>query len=159
MFNTQHVQQHGNSSGASSGSSSSTSDLLTATTGVVATTAVATLADSSTGSNLLSQVWVKFIQVFKSLSVGHFYLFLGSLGLGTFWYTTFNYFIQRSLVSKLYIGNNDDAFHWFMFWLAENKYSQESNHFTVLSSKTHFDFSSFKHNPSEKDKHSIPPVD
>ncbi|KAG2373181.1 hypothetical protein C9374_012783 [Naegleria lovaniensis] len=127
--------------------------------GTLLQTTVETLTsenNSSSPASLLSSLWMKFIQMAKSLNIGHFYLFLGSLGLGTVWYTSINYFIQRSFVSKLYISSNDEAFHWFMFWLAENKYSQEANHFAILSSKTHVDFSSFKHNPSEKDKHSIP---
>ncbi|KAL9645365.1 hypothetical protein ABK040_002564 [Willaertia magna] len=114
---------------------------------------------SSTNNNtsLSSLFYNKMLEWLKSLSsMNTFYLLLGSFGLGTYTYSTVRYFMHRSFVSKMYISNTDEAFHWFMYWLAENEYSQKSNHFAILSSKTYVDFSDFKHNPSEKDKHSIP---
>jgi len=118
-------------------------------------------ATEATSAVSSSSLWDKIIQTIRAakpttFSYNYLYLLFGGLGLGTFFYNNMYYFLNRHLVSKLYINSTDEAFHWFMYWLAENKYSQSSNHFSILASKTHFDFADFKHNPSEKDKHSVP---
>jgi hypothetical protein len=86
-------------------------------------------------------------------------LLIGSgIGVSTFLATKFAALLGRLFVSKLSISSKDEAFHWIMLWLAQHEYSKRANHFSVLTSKTYFDFSThfFNAAPTEKDKHKIP---
>jgi chaperone BCS1 len=82
-------------------------------------------------------------------------LTLGGFGAASIAVTSL---LKRKFVSRVYISSRDEAFHWLMFWLSQHEYSERANQFTVLTSKTHFDFSThfFNASPTEKDKHKIP---
>ncbi|KAL0482359.1 mitochondrial chaperone BCS1 [Acrasis kona] len=66
--------------------------------------------------------------------------------------------LGRLFMSRAFLTSKDEAFHWIMLWISENEYSSRANHFSVLTSKTYFDFSThfFNMSPSEKDKNKIP---
>jgi chaperone BCS1 len=81
-----------------------------------------------------------------------------SIGVSSFLLAKFSSVLSRLFVSRVTITSKDEAFHWIMLWLAQHEYSKRANHFSVLTSKTYFDFSThfFNSAPSEKDKHKIP---
>jgi chaperone BCS1 len=82
----------------------------------------------------------------------------GGFGASTIAYSFITSYLKRKLISRVYVSSRDEAFHWLLFWLSQHEYAQKANQFTVLTSKTHFDFSThfFNASPTEKDKHKIP---
>jgi chaperone BCS1 len=80
------------------------------------------------------------------------------IGVGAFLFSKLSAVMSRLFVSKAIVTSKDEAFHWIMLWLAQHEYSKHANHFSVLTSKTYFDFSThfFNAAPTEKDKHKIP---
>jgi len=108
---------------------------------------------SSTNANMLSTILSHL-----PLSVPQLLMALGGLGVTTLVYNTITSLFKRKMISRVYVSSRDEAFHWLLFWLSQHEYSKTANQFTVLTSKTHFDFSThfFNASPTEKDKHKIP---
>lgn len=114
--------------------------------------------DTTSSHNNNNSIISKVLQFIPTLSFPQMLVALGGFGATRLIYNTLTSFFKRKMISRVYVSSRDEAFHWLLFWLSQHEYSKRANQFTVLTSKTHFDFSThfFNASPTEKDKHKIP---